>query len=263
MSAALQQAMIDAALAGGRAILAVPRAIAGVRLKPDESPVTAADEAADAAIAALLGARAPGVPVISEESTGAENARAPADLYFLVDPLDGTKEYVGGREEYTVNVALVRTGAPIAGAIYAPEIGRFWRGARGEGAFEASVVDGRIGAWRPIAARTPPPDGLVAAVSRSNAGPQTQAYLARIGACTRIARGSSLKFCLIATGEADVYPRIGPTMEWDTAAGQAILEAAGGRVERLADGAPLAYGHGPAPGARPFENPDFVAFGRR
>lgn len=263
MRGELQQAMIEAALAGGRAILAVPRESAAVRLKADESLVTAADLAADAAIAAVLAARAPAIPVISEETTAGEDAATPSGPWFLVDPLDGTKEYVSGRGEYTVNIALVENGEAVAGVIYAPELGRIWTGARDRGAAETTVVDGRVGAWRAIAARTPPPEGPVAAVSRSHAGPETDAYLARLGVSARAARGSSLKFCLIAAGEADVYPRFGPTMEWDTAAGQAILEAAGGRVERLADGAPLAYGRGPTPGVRPFANPDFVAFGRR
>ncbi|MGJ3263773.1 MAG: 3'(2'),5'-bisphosphate nucleotidase CysQ [Salinarimonas sp.] len=260
MTDELLQAMITAALAGGRAIRDVVAAgDAAVRLKADASPVTAADEAADAAIATVLARAAAGIPVVSEESAG-EAAPAQAGRFFLVDPLDGTKEFVAGSGEYTVNIALVEDGRAVAGVIHTPAMGLICIGARGAGAREADVLDGALGAWRRIAARPVPAAGRIAVASRRHAGPETEACLAKLDAGERISRGSSLKFCLIAAGEADVYPRLAPTMEWDTAAGQAILEAAGGRVERL-DGTPLRYG-GPWPdGARPWGNPHFIAWG--
>ncbi|MGP9821305.1 3'(2'),5'-bisphosphate nucleotidase CysQ [Salinarimonas sp. NSM] len=260
MAEALLEVMIAAALAGGRAIRAVVEAgDTAVRTKADASPVTAADEAADAAIAAVLARDAPGIPIVSEESSG-ETAPAQGGRFFLVDPLDGTKEFVAGSGEYTVNIALVEGGHAVAGVIHTPALGRICVGARGEGAREADLVDGAPSEWRPIRARPVPASGPVAVASRSHAGPETEACLERLGAATRTSRGSSLKFCLLAAGEADVYPRLSPTMEWDTAAGQAILEAAGGRVERL-DGTPLRYGGPWAQGARPWGNPHFIAWG--
>ncbi|WP_029029724.1 3'(2'),5'-bisphosphate nucleotidase CysQ [Salinarimonas rosea] len=254
------EVMIAAALAGGRAIRAVVEAgETAVRTKADASPVTAADEAADAAIAAILGRAVPAIPIVSEESAG-ESAPAQAGRFFLVDPLDGTKEFVAGSGEYTVNIALVEEGCAVAGVIHTPALGRICVGMRGEGAREADVVDGAPSAWRAIRARPVPAHGRIAVASRRHAGPETEACLDRLAAATRISRGSSLKFCLLASGEADVYPRLAPTMEWDTAAGQAILEAAGGRVERL-DGTPLRYGGPWRDGARPWGNPHFVAWG--
>ncbi|GGK22089.1 3'(2'),5'-bisphosphate nucleotidase CysQ [Salinarimonas ramus] len=262
MDEALTQAMIEAALAGGRAILAVASSgETDVRLKADRSPVTAADEAADAAIAAVLGRAFPEIAIVSEESAG-ERAPAQSGLFFLIDPLDGTKEFVAGTGEYTVNIALVDKGRAVAGVIHTPALGRICAGVVGEGAREAEVVDGAPGPWRTIRARTTPASAPVAVASRRHAGPRTEEFLASLGVCERASRGSSLKFCLLAAGEADVYPRLAPTMEWDTAAGHAILEAAGGRVERL-DGTPLTYGGPWAAGAKPWANPDFVAWGAR
>ncbi len=220
--------------------------------KADGSPVTAADEAAEAVIAAGLAALAPDIPLVAEEAVS--GGGAPAQLgrrFWLVDPLDGTREFLACNGEFTVNIALVEDGAPVLGVVAAPAQGRWWAGAVGLGA-QAAEADGTP---YPIAARRPPVEGLTVLGSRSHGDAAAMnAYLQGRRVTGFVAAGSSLKFCLIAAGEADLYPRFGRTMEWDTAAGHAVLRAAGGSVQTL-DGAPLRYGK-PA-----FENPHFVASG--
>jgi 3'(2'), 5'-bisphosphate nucleotidase len=252
---------IDAALAAeltalvaraSAAILAIAPAGMATRLKADQTPVTAADEAADQVIAEGLARILPGVAVVSEESC--DPAAATGDTFALVDPLDGTKEFVAGRGEYTVNLAIVVGGEPIAGFIAAPALGLLYRGIVGRGA-ERLELDPAV-APVAIRCRRAPADGLVAAVSRSHLDADSEAFLARLAISERITCGSALKLCRIAEGRADVYPRLAPTSEWDTAAGHAIVAAAGGMVT-TPSGAPLRYGRV----QDDFKIPGFVAWG--
>ncbi len=220
------------------------------RTKADRSPVTAADELAEAVIVEGLAALTPDWPVVAEEAVARGTVPRVGDgPFWLVDPLDGTREFVARRGEFTVNVGLVVDGRSVLGVVAAPALATTWYGAAALGAFRQDG-EGR----RPIRVRRADPDRLVAVASRSHRDPETDAWLVRHGIRETVAAGSSLKFCVIAEGRADVYPRFGRTMEWDTAAGQAVLEAAGGRVLTV-DGAPLRYGK---PG---FVNPGFVAWG--
>ena len=208
-----------------------------VKTKADATPVTAADEAAERILAAGLRALTPSIPVIAEEEVARGEAPiAPGDLFWLVDPLDGTKEFIGQNGEFTVNVGLIANGQPILGVVAAPAIDTCWWGAVGHGA--TMRIMGEV---RSIEARAAPPTGPVAMVSRSHGSPDEGAFLDREGAVDRVVAGSSLKFCRIAEGLADLYPRFGRTMEWDTAAAHAVLRAAGGRVTTR-DGQPLTYG---------------------
>jgi 3'(2'), 5'-bisphosphate nucleotidase len=234
----------------GALILEHYRGEIAVRAKADASPVTVADEAAEAVILEGLAALTPEIPVVAEETVAA--GRVPevgAGRFWLVDPLDGTKEFLSRNGEFTVNIALIEGGEPVLGVVFAPALGKVWWGARGAGAWLRDAAG-----ERPIAARPRPASGLVAVASRSHSDPETEAFLDEMGVAERISAGSSLKFCLVAEGRADVYPRFGRTMEWDTAAGHAVLSAAGGRVTTR-DGAPFTYRK---PG---FENPAFIACG--
>ena len=229
-----------------------------VRAKRDSSPVTVADEKAEELILALLRANDLTTPIVAEESI-AHGAKAVCGRSFiLVDPLDGTREFIAGNGEFTINVALVRDGAPAAGAVYAPALGRLWFG--GERAFVCDVPVGAPlpakSAWRAIATRPAPARELIAFASRSHADADTEAFLATLPIGERRSAGSSLKFCALAEGVADVYPRFAPTMEWDTAAGDAVLRAAGGIVLAV-EGGPLRYGKI----ARQLRNGGFVAWG--
>jgi 3'(2'), 5'-bisphosphate nucleotidase len=238
------------------AILAVRAGALGTRLKADDSPVTLADHAAQDAILPGLTRLLPGVPVISEES--AERALAAA-TFVLVDPLDGTRDFIAGREEFTVNIALVRDGTPALGVVAAPALGLVWRGRVGHGAERLRLPPGAApqAARETVEIRTRPwPACAVATVSRSHLDPATEAFVARLGEVSALSCGSSVKFCRIAEGSADVYPRLAPTSEWDVAAGHAVLAAAGGVVE-TPDGEPLAYGRR----APDFRIPGFVAWG--
>jgi len=251
---------IDAALAeeltalvarAAEAILAIAPAALATRLKADRSPVTAADEAADAVIAQGLARLLPGVAVVSEESRA--RPAALGETFVLVDPLDGTKEFVAGLGEYTVNVAIVRDGEPIAGFIAAPALGLLYRGIVGRGAERLNLDQTDAAAIR---CRPAPTGGLVAAASRSHFDAATATFLERVGATARISCGSSLKFCRVAEGAADVYPRLGGISEWDIAAGHALVTAAGG-VVTTSIGAPLRYGNA----AQGFAVPGFIAWG--
>ncbi len=229
------------------------------KTKPDLSPVSEADEAAEAVILAGLASEAPDVPVLAEEAAARGVKPALDGRFILVDPLDGTKEFIGGNGDFTVNVALVEDGWPTVGAVYAPARRRLWwtDGLRAEVADVAPgerLADARD--RRPILCRAAPADGYVALASRSHGDAATEAFLERLPIRTRRGAGSSLKFCAVAEGEADVYPRFGPTMEWDTAAGHAVLRAAGGTVLTL-DGGPLRYGKA----ASDYRNGGFVAWG--
>ncbi len=218
--------------------------------KADKSPVTAADREAEALIEQGLEQLAPDIPMVGEEAASA--GRIPAfgkGPFWLVDPLDGTKEFISKNGEFTVNIALVEDGRPVLGVVTAPARGLAWWGAEGQGAFCRDSQETRI-----IKVRPRPSVGVVAVASRSHRGADTDAWLAERGITDWVSAGSSLKFCLVAEAAADVYPRFGPTMEWDTAAGHAVLLAAGGKVVDL-DGKPLVYGK---PGLR---NPFFIAEG--
>jgi 3'(2'), 5'-bisphosphate nucleotidase len=222
-----------------------------VRAKADASPVTAADEAAEAVILARLAELTPAIPTVAEETVASGHVPEIDDgPFWLVDPLDGTKEFLSRNGEFTVNIALIQACEPVLCVVLAPARGQAWWGAHGKGA-RARDAEGRT---RAIAVREPPDDGLVAIASRSHRDAETQAFLDRAGVAECISAGSSLKFCLIAEGKADLYPRFGRTMEWDTAAGHAVLSAAGGRVTTR-DGAPFLYRK------RGFENPPFIARG--
>ena len=228
--------LAEAAREAGEAILAIVRCGFDVEAKRDSSPVTAADRAAELIILAALARAAPGVPVIAEEEVAAGRIPAHGDTYFLVDPLDGTKEFVRGGGDYTVNIGLVVEDMPKLGVVFAPASGRLHGGIVGSGAW----LDEGLGRF-PIRTR-PRADQIAAVASRSHLTQSTIDYLeAAVGACDYISVGSSLKFGVVAEGQADIYPRLSPTSEWDTAAGHAVLLAAGGRVDGL-DGGPLAYG---------------------
>jgi len=211
-----------------------------VRIKADSSPVTAADEAAEGIIRHGLTRLRPAWPVISEEQT--EHATPSGHTpYFLVDPLDGTREFIAGRDEYTVNIGFVAGRAPVLGIIAAPALGLIWRGIAGRGAERLEFAGRKILQPTPIRTRIPPAGELRVLISRSHLDGRTRAYLDSLPHTQRMVCGSSIKFCRLAEGAADHYPRLAPTRDWDVAAGHAILSAAGGSVVDP-DGAPLAYG---------------------
>ncbi|HEX2761448.1 MAG TPA: 3'(2'),5'-bisphosphate nucleotidase CysQ [Rhizomicrobium sp.] len=222
------------------------------RTKDDRSPVTDADEEAEKLILRRLAEHFPGVAVVAEEEMARGGTGTAASHFFLVDPLDGTREFLSRNGEFTVNIAEVKDGVPVMGAVYAPARNRLFLGALGEGALEMS---GDMSSSHTIRVRPAPAGGLVAVGSRSHNDEKTAEYLKQFAVKEYVSAGSSLKFCLVAAGEADIYARAGRTMEWDTAAGQAVLMAAGGSVS-LWDGTPFTYGK---PG---FENPGFVARGK-
>lgn len=252
----LQQAALEA----GRTILAVKKE-AAVRLKSDRSPVTDADEMAEAAILAALSARCPGIPVIAEEAMAAGTApRVEGDSFFLVDALDGTREFISGKDDYTVNIALVVQGVPVAGVVYAPEKRVLYSAVAGEAEKAMVRADFTLEPGERLLCRAAGAERL-ALVSRSHDCAETGHYLAAEGVRQSLAIGSSLKFCLLAEGLADLYPRFTRTMQWDTAAGDAILRAAGG-VTVTDDGAPLRYGLAEDRRAQDYANPFFVAHGR-
>ena len=244
-----------AAHRAGVAILEVYNAVDApdVRRKADDSPVTRADERAEAIIVEILRAEVPGIPVVAEETAEREGVpAAPPPRFWLVDPLDGTKEFLRRNGEFTVNIALVESDRPVLGVVHVPALSETFAAA-GPGTATRQRGDG---APRPIAARLVPNRGAVVVHSRSHENNEKfDAYLATLDQPTTRVSGSAIKFGLVAAGEADLYPRFGPTMEWDTGAGQAVLEAAGGSVTTL-DGAPFRYGK---PG---FRNAGFFARGR-
>jgi 3'(2'), 5'-bisphosphate nucleotidase len=214
---------------------------ADVRIKADGSPVTAADETAEAIICAGLERLAPGVPIVSEEQAAREKPKAVEQgSYFLVDPLDGTREFIAGRNEYTINIALMTDRTPVLGIICAPALCDFWWGIVGSGAHRLSPMLSPGGPV-PIRTRPQPQDEPVIVVSRSHLDARTRAYVDGFPRAKLVQSGSSIKFCRLAEGAADLYPRLAPTHDWDIAAGHAILKAAGGEVT-APDGTPLRYG---------------------
>lgn len=248
------------ALEAGAAIMRVFHGRAAVEEKADHSPVTEADRAAEAIILAGLRAACPALPCVAEEEAAAGLApKNPGREFILIDPLDGTREFIRGATDFTVNIALVRDGSPVAGVVYAPACGRCLSAANGRAeALDLLPDASAVAARRPVTVRpASSPPRIVA--SRSHRTPETDAWLARFPGAAIVSIGSSLKFCLLAEGEADLYPRFGPTMEWDTAAGDAILRAAGG-LTRTPAGKVLVYGKRQADsGLRPYENPFFIA----
>jgi 3'(2'), 5'-bisphosphate nucleotidase len=257
-AAGLMEPLTELVLRAGEAILAVNRCAMTIEGKADGSPVTEADLAADRVIANGLRDLAPKIPVLSEERV---NAASPPyrGSFFLIDPLDGTKEFVAGRSEFTVNLALVTRGAPLLGIVGAPALGLIWRGLVGRGAERVRVEDRRIGPAEPIRTRAMPGHGepWVAAVSRSHGDRASEAFIARRPHALREPLGSAVKFGRLAEGSVDLYPRLAPTSEWDVAAGHAVVTAAGGRVTDP-DGGILRFGEGHAAG---FIVPGFIAWG--
>jgi 3'(2'), 5'-bisphosphate nucleotidase len=233
----------EIALAAGAVVMSEYAGACEARLKGDASPVTIADERAEALILDLLAARASPIAVIAEESAARGDRAAIGAAFVLVDPLDGTREFLSRNGEFTVNIALISDGAPVAGAVYAPVLQRLWLA--GDHAFACTAPAGAPlpgpGERTPLRCRSAPSGGLVAVASRSHCDAATDAFLARLPIAERRSAGSSLKFCALAEGQADVYPRFGPTMEWDTAAGEAVLRAAGG-ILVAADGSAFRYG---------------------
>lgn len=225
-----------------------------VKSKSDDSPVTIADETADAYIFAGLSAAFPDVAIVTEEQSDTHGFEG--KTFFIVDPLDGTKEFIHRRGDFTVNIALVEDGMPTLGVVYAPAKGRlFYTDADGKTFEEMGAHDSEIvGELKPISVSTPDNSALIVVASKSHLTQETKDYIAKYNVADSASAGSSLKFCLVATGEADIYPRVGRTMEWDTAAGQAVLQGAGGKVVRFDNHQQLTYG-------KPiFENPFFIAY---
>jgi 3'(2'), 5'-bisphosphate nucleotidase len=225
-----------------------------VKSKSDASPVTIADEAADAIISAGLRAEFPDVVLITEEQ--AASHALTAQTFLIVDPLDGTKEFVQRRGDFTVNIAYVENGVPMRGVVYAPAQGRlFYTREDGVAVEETGTMDkAAAGRQTVISVSTPDNAALMVVASKSHRDAATDEYIAKYAVKDMTSAGSSLKFCLLATGEADLYPRLGRTMEWDTAAGDAVLRGAGGHVVRFDDHTPLAYGK------TGWDNPFFIAF---
>ncbi len=251
MTRSLLEAVRTIALRAGEAIMDVYATDFDVHTKADSSPVTAADEAAEAIIIPALRLMTPEIPVVSEEAVSRDGLPNVDHSFWLVDPLDGTRDFVERNGEFTVNIALIEEHRPLLGVVHAPAIGRTFGGS-GDYAFAEEK-----GARRIIQCRPAPESGLVVVGSRHHGDPdKLQRFLAQHKVASFAKAGSSLKFCLLASGEADLYARFGPTNEWDTAAGHAVLQAAGGAVT-LSDGTPLAYG-------KPkLTNPDFIAWGKR
>jgi 3'(2'), 5'-bisphosphate nucleotidase len=249
--------LTDLVIRAGAAILAVNRGAMKVDGKSDGSPVTEADLAADRIIADGLAQIAPHIPSLSEERV--YQATPPyRGCFFLIDPLDGTKEFVAGRNEFTVNLALVSAGLPLLGFVGAPALGLLWRGLVGHGAERVTVAGGAITAVEAIRTRPCPPRGKpwTAAVSRSHGDDRTERFIAGRPGAVRAELGSAVKFGRVAEGRVDIYPRLGPTSEWDVAAGHAVVTAAGGKVTD-SKGAELAFGLG----AENFIVPEFIAWG--
>jgi 3'(2'), 5'-bisphosphate nucleotidase len=252
----LVEIMNSAAAAAGAEILRIRDRGHDVREKDDSSPVTDADEAGERIILEALEAATPDIPVVAEEKAAA--GYMPDDVgsrFWLVDPLDGTKEFIRGLADFTVNIALIDDGVPVMGVVFAPARGDLYFVCGPDKACVRTLgPDGKWSPDRDLHVREPRPEGLSIVASKSHRNQETDDFIAKLPVKTLVSAGSSLKFCLVATGDADVYPRLGPTMEWDTAAGDAVLRAAGGTVTTL-EGEPFHYG-------KPdFRNGYFVAKG--
>jgi 3'(2'), 5'-bisphosphate nucleotidase len=256
-AAALMEPLTELVIRAGAAILAVDRRAMRVVGKADGSPVTEADLAADRIIAEGLAWLVPEIPVLSEERAGLAQ-QFYRGSFFLVDPLDGTKEFVAGRNEFTVNLALVSDGTPLLGIIGAPALGLIWRGLVGRGAERLTLRENALRLAEPIHTRKLPRYGnpWIAAVSRSHLDIRSEGFIAARPAATRLVLGSAVKFARVAEGAADIYPRLAPTSEWDVAAGHALVTSAGGRIAD-AGGKALQFGTG----QHGFIVPEFIAWG--
>ncbi|MGI8527689.1 MAG: 3'(2'),5'-bisphosphate nucleotidase CysQ family protein [Pseudolabrys sp.] len=254
------KAMLDdltAQVANAAAIVrSIPYSDAASRRKPDGSPVTAADEASEASLLAAMARLLPQIPVISEEAAKPMTVSELVGSFIVIDPLDGTREYLAGSDEYTVNLAIVSGGVPLLGIIAAPARGLLWRGISGLGAERLSLRHSAAVEPRVIRTRKWPGNGAAAVMSRSHLDRDTEALLARLGTVRRSPSGSAVKFCQIAEGGVDVYPRLSTTCEWDVAAGDALIAAAGGIVTSP-QGTALPYGRI----AERFRVPAFIAWG--
>jgi 3'(2'),5'-bisphosphate nucleotidase len=255
---AIAEIFAELALEAGAVVMRIYAGDPHARRKPDESPVCDADEQAEAIILAGLAERMPGVPVLAEEAASRGEKPVCGQSFILVDPVDGTREFLGHNGEFTINIALIEQNRPYVGVVYAPALARLW--VAGNDAYVCEAAPGSavppVEKRQKLHVRPAPAGGLVALASRSHSDPATEAFLADLPVAERRSAGSSLKFCCIAEGEADVYPRFGQTMEWDTAAGDAVLRAAGGIVlDNL--GEPLQYGKASAQ----FKNGPFIAWG--
>lgn len=251
--------LIETAHRAGKAIMTYYGEAPEVELKADASPVTAADKEAEIIILDALVDIAPDIPIISEEAASAGDIPTVDETFFLVDPLDGTKEFINARSDFTVNIALIENGSPVFGIIYAPARDTVYLTTSRESSAQGTLrptQDSNQVALSPIATREPP-NGLTAVMSRSHLNAETKEFLDNYEIADSAQAGSSLKFCLLANGTADVYPRLARTMEWDTAAGDAILRTAGGIVLNM-EGQPMRYGKA----GEQFANSSFVAWGR-
>jgi 3'(2'), 5'-bisphosphate nucleotidase len=258
----LMNALCRIAIRAGAAIMDHYDTEIVVTEKNDKTPVTIADQEAEDIILPALIATAPDIPIVSEEATAAGTAIKVGPAFFLVDPLDGTREFINKNGEFTVNIALIEAGTPTMGVVYAPAKNRIFYASGPNEAYECEVSPNHDGSFsstsepKPLLVRKADPSGMTAVASRSHRDHKTDEYLDMYNIKDFLTAGSSLKFCLIAAGEADIYPRHGRTMEWDTAAGHAVLSGAGGRVDEM-DGSPLKYGKL----QRGLDNPYFVAKG--
>lgn len=259
-SETFMQDLVQTAIDAGAVIMDIYKTDFSVSHKSDDSPVTAADQRAEALILERLATIAPEIPVIAEESVAAGRVPDIGARFFLVDPLDGTKEFLNRNGDFTVNIALVENGVPVAGVVYAPARNDIYMASPDEGAKRGSVGEDGSVAFSPIAVRPVPEAGLVVVASRSHMTDETRDFVDKFTVQDLVSAGSSMKFCRVAAGEADLYPRLGRTMEWDTAAGDAVLRAAGGMVSTL-DGKPLGYGKRNQADDTDFANPWFVAAG--
>jgi 3'(2'), 5'-bisphosphate nucleotidase len=266
MQAAQIHALLNLAIAAGAVEMEFYRNGFTEQKKADGSSVTEADSQAEKLILQALAEIAPDIPVLAEEAASAGHIPELGDRFFLVDPLDGTREFINGSDEFTVNIALIENGAPVLGIVYTPVYRKLYFGHMGHGAWvkqiPASAEDHASTQAVPLTCRTVPPCDRIAVASRSHRSPETDALLLELKASGCTPAGSSLKFCLVAEGKADVYPRLGRTMEWDTGAGHGVLIAAGGSVhsfDKKREGESLTYGKK----ARGFDNPHFIAWGAR
>lgn len=266
---ALATALVDVTLEAGRIELGYYHGGVEVELKTDESPVTKADQDAEAVILARLAEIAPDVPIVAEEAASTGKIPNIGARFFLVDPLDGTKEFINHRDEFTVNIALIDQQAPTFGIVYAPALGAFYVTTAENSAAKVMIAADASAAERAnmdfsdtgatgLVCRVANMDALTVVASRSHSNEETENFLAQYHVAGRRSAGSSLKFCLLAEGDADLYPRLAPTMEWDTAAGHAVLAAAGGSVTQV-DGSAFVYGKADAG----YLNPSFICWGRR
>lgn len=251
---ALVTPILETMIKAGEVVMEVYHSDFEVFGKADQSPVTEADRRGEAVIEAALKLIAPDIPIVGEEAKS--EGKCPdisGGTFWLVDPLDGTKEFIKKGSDFTVNIGLIENGTPIMGFVFAPAMNKMYWGIKGIGAWTAEVRDGELIKQTSIKTRTANPENLVIVASKSHRSEELEAWLAHFPGAEHVSIGSSLKLCLLATGEADLYPRLGPTCEWDTAAAHAVLLAAGGHVE-VADGSPLSY----AKDLKTFLNPWFL-----